>query len=191
MKIPLSPLFWTASFVLVFAIAVVFKPIPSLALFDNDTPGIVRLSPTSPGVLPTGGNTVANSLPYVLTSQYPVNNITVVPSPITTSATGTTTAFTATLAVGLATQTVYICGAEIDAAATAGVVVAASITGTKGGTLNFLEGVSTLASAGNGRNIYTFNPCIPASAPNTAIVINAGAAGTAGIAAISAWGYLL
>jgi hypothetical protein len=150
------------------AIAVVFKPTPSLALWDNDVPGVVRLS-----------------------SQYPSNAATPSPTPITASATGTTTGFTATLPVGTAKQTVFICGAEIDAAATAGTVVPATITGTFGGTLNFLEFVSTTASAGNGRNVYNFSPCIPASAANTAIVINAGAAGTAGIASISAWGYLL
>lgn len=136
---------------------------PSLALFGTDAPGLVRP-----------------------TSQYPFGSV-----PETISATGTTTAFSATLPVGTAIQTVYICGVEIDAAATAGTVVPATIAGTVSGTLNFLEGVSTTASAGNGRNLYLFDPCIPASAVNTAIVVNAGAAGAAGIASISVWGYLL
>jgi hypothetical protein len=159
---------------------------PAGALFDQQAPGfMVVIDPASPSAA-LGTVTHPLNVLDAPASQYPSSSV-----PNTISATGTTTAFTASLPVGTATQTVYICGAEIDAAATAGVVVAASITGTKGGTLNFLEGVSTLASAGNGRNVYTFNPCIPASAVNTPIVVNAGAAGTAGIASISAWGYLL
>jgi hypothetical protein len=161
-------------------------PTPSQALFDTAAPGMVQIvDPTAPNnALGTASHPL--NMTDILNSQYPTNSV-----PETGSATGTTTAFTASLPVGTASQTEYVCGAEIDAAATAGVVVAASITGTKGGALNFLEGVSTLASAGNGRNVYTFNPCIPASAANTPIVVNAGAAGTAGIASISAWGYLL
>jgi len=120
------------------------------------------------------------------TSQYPFGSV-----PETISATGTTTAFTATLPVGTAFQTVYICGVVIDAAATAGTVVPATITGTVSGTLNFLEYVSPIATPGQGGRAIIFDPCIPANAVNTAIVVNAGAAGTAGIASISAWGYLL
>jgi hypothetical protein len=136
---------------------------PSLALFDQQAPGLVTI-----------------------TAEYPFKSIA-----NTISATGTTTAFSATLPVGTAFQTVYICGVVIDAAATAGTVVPATITGTSGGTLNLLENVAPLAGTGNPHNFYAFTPCIPASAVNTAIVINAGAAGAAGIASISAWGYLL
>jgi hypothetical protein len=135
---------------------------PSQALFDQQAPGLVTLS-----------------------AEYPFKSIA-----NTISATGTTTAFSATLPVGTAIQTVYICGVEIDAVATAGTAVPATITGTSGGTLNFLEYVTPIATPGPGHTI-TFSPCIPASAPNTSIVINAGAAGTAGVVSISAWGYLL
>ena len=143
-------------------LAVLLGTIPSQALFDTQAPGLVQ------EVGPYPGRAV----------------------PETISATGTTTAFTATLPVGTAIQTVYICGVEIDAAATAATAVPATITGTVSGTLNFLEYVSAIASPGVGHSI-AFSPCIPASAPNTAIVVNAGAAGTAGIASISVWGYLL
>jgi hypothetical protein len=34
-----------------------------------------------------------------------------------------------------------------------------------------------------------FTPCIPASAVNTGIAVNSFAAGSGGVAAVSAWGY--
>ena len=151
----------------------------------------VDLRPDSPGIITLGPAAASGAVPHVLSSQYPVNNNTTTPTAETISATGTSAAFTATLAVGTASQTVYICGAEIDAAATAGLAVAATITGTVTGTLNFVEEVSTLTGTGVGRNVYNFNPCIPASAANTTIVVHAGAAGSGGISSISAWGYLL
>ena len=157
----LLPWIGLAAWVVVFAF-VAFKPTPSQALFDQQAPGLVTLS-----------------------AEYPFKAIA-----NTISATGTTTAFSATLPVGTAFQTVYICGFEIDAAATAATAVPATVTGTSGGTLNFLEFVNAIASPGNSL-VHTFSPCIPASGVNTPIVINAGAAGTAGIASISAWGYLL
>jgi hypothetical protein len=143
-------------------LAILIATVPSQALFDQQAPGLVTV-----------------------TAEYPFKSIA-----NTISATGTTTAFSATLPVGTAFQTVYICGFEIDAAATAATAVPATVTGTSGGTLNFLEYVNAIASPGVGHTV-TFTPCIPASAANTPIVINAGAAGTAGIASISAWGYLL
>lgn len=157
--------------------------------------GQATMANSSPVVLPSdqlGAHAVSAAMPITLSSQYPTNANTATPTPETISATGTTTAFTATLAAGTGSQVTYICGAEIDAAATAGLAVAATITGTVTGTLNFVEGVSTLTnSGGGGRNVYNFNPCIPASAAATAIVIHAGAAGSGGISSISAWGYIL
>ena len=157
--------------------------------------GQATMANSSPVVLPSdqlGAHAVSAAMPITLSSQYPTNANTATPTPETISATGTTTAFTATLAAGTGSQVTYICGAEIDAAATAGLAVAATITGTVTGTLNFVEGVSTLTnSGGGGRNVYNFNPCLPASAAATAIVIHAGAAGSGGISSISAWGYIL
>src|SRR5208282_2712447 len=150
----------------------------------------VDLRPDSPGIITLGPAAVGSSVPTTISSQYPTNATTTTPTAETISATGTTTAFTATLAAA-ASQTTYICWAEIDANATAGTSVAATITGTITGTLNFDEQVATLAGVGTPRNVYTFNPCIPASATNTTIVIHAGAAGSGGVSAISAGGYLL
>lgn len=156
--------------------------------------GQATMANSSPVVLPSdqlGAHAVTAAMPITLSSQYPTNGNTTAPTAETISATGTTTAFTATLAAGSGSQVTYICGAEIDAAATAGTTVTATITGTVTGTLNFVEAVSTLAGVGTGRNVYNFNPCIPGSAAATAIVIHAGAAGSGGISSISAWGYVL
>ena len=168
---------------------------PAGALFDMQAPGAVQIvDPSTANATPFGtvahpfnvqGTVTDTGSVLGFSSQYPATSV-----PETISATGTTTAFTATLPVGTALQTVYICGVEIDAAATAATAVVANITGTISGTLNFLEYVSAIASPGNGHAII-FSPCIPASAVNTPIVVHAGAAGTAGVAAISAWGYLL
>ena len=105
------------------AVAFCAAATPTFALFDTTAPGIVQII-----------------------GQYPLKSV-----PETISATGTTTAFTATLPVGTASQTVYICGVVIDAAATAGTVVPATITGTVSGTLNFLEYVSPIATPGQER----------------------------------------
>lgn len=109
-------------------------------------------------------------------------------TPITASATGTTAAVTATLAA-TSGKTTYICGFYISAAATAGTAVDATITGTITGTLNFVEGVGATTADGAGNLSQTFTPCVPASAADTAIAVNSGAAGTGGNTAVSAWGY--
>lgn len=116
-------------------------------------------------------------------SPYPIGA-----TPITASATGTTAATAATLAAA-ANKTTYICGFIITAGATAAISGAATVTGTKSGTLNFIQnvGIATSAQALS----QTFNPPIPASAVNTAIVVTSLAAGTAGTTAVSAWGYQL
>ncbi len=148
-----------------------------------DTSGNLRVGPVGPAA-------VSGARPVTLSSQYPTNATTTAPAPETISATGTTTAFTATLAAA-ASVTTYVCGVEIDAVATTAAEVTWTLTGTITGTMNFLEAVGTPTTANVGRNVYNFNPCIPASAANTAIVVNAGAAGTGRVAAISAWGYKL
>ena len=110
-------------------------------------------------------------------------------APETISATATTGAYTATLAAGTGNQTTYICGVTIDAMATSGTIAAVTITGLITGTLNLEMTVSTLAGVGTPHNSWYFNPCIPASAPLTAIVVHTGAAGSGGVSETSAWGY--
>jgi hypothetical protein len=155
----------------------------------TNTAVVVDLRPDSPGIITLGPAATTSSLPVAFSSQYPVNATTTAPIPETISATGTTTAFTATLAAASG-KTTYICGFEVDAYATSATTVALTLTGTITGTMNFQEPVGVIGSS-NGIAHRDFNPCIPASTTNTTIVVNAGAAGSGGVASISAWGYQL
>lgn len=107
-------------------------------------------------------------------------------TPVTNSATGTTTATAATLPA-LASKFTYICGFTITADATAALAGAATVAGTVSGSLNYIQNVGTVTAAGN--LSQTFSPCIPSSAVNTAIVVTSVAAGAGGSTAVSAWGF--
>jgi hypothetical protein len=123
------------------------------------------------------------SVSSTTSSPYPVGA-----TPVTASATGTTSATAASLP-GVAAKTTYICGFTINAAATAAVAGTATVTGTVSGTLNFYQGVGVATAPAT--LSQTFNPPIPASAVNTAITVTSAAAGTGGVTAVSAWGYQL
>lgn len=116
------------------------------------------------------------------TSQYPAGA-----TPLTASATGTTGATTATLAASVSV-TDYICGFSIRANATAAATGNSTVTGTITGTLNFTQWTAPLAS-GLGVTEMIFNPCVPASAVNTAIAVVSAAPGTGGVVSVTAWGY--
>lgn len=113
-------------------------------------------------------------------------------TPLTSSATGTTGAITATLAAA-AGKTTYICGFYYTGTnTTAPTSVTLTVTGTISGTLNF--GFSTLTVAAATPNPTpideAFQPCIAASAANTAIVVNGPALGAgATLTTVAAWGY--
>lgn len=133
--------------------------------------------------LTDGAGNLVSSLGSSPTSSYPTGA-----TPITASATGTTLATAATLA-GVSGKTTYICGFTISGLATAAIASPATVTGTITGTMNFLQNVGTALS---GQTLsQTFNPPIPASAANTAIVVTSAAAGVGGVTAVSAWGYQL
>lgn len=108
-------------------------------------------------------------------------------TPITANVVGTTGAVSANLPA-TAGKTTYICGYQVQANANAAISVPnASITGTNGGLLPFIEAVAATPAVGTTAQVFT--PCIPASAVNTQISVNAGAAGTGGNTAIYAWGF--
>lgn len=112
---------------------------------------------------------------------YPAGSI-----PTTNSATGTTGAVTATLAAVIG-RTTYICGFVITSGGTTSAALgAATVTGALGGTLNF---VYVDVSTGQGLLGVAFPQCVPGSAENTAIAVNAPAGGAGTIAAVSAWGF--
>jgi hypothetical protein len=138
----------------------------------NDPSMVVSISPNSPAI--------TTSAP---TSQYPSGAV-----PLTATATGTTAATVATLA-GTAGKTTFICGFTISADATTAIAGAATVTGTISGSLNYIQNVGAATAAGV--LTQTFNPCIPASAANTAIAITSAAAGIAGNTSVNGWGYQL
>lgn len=110
-------------------------------------------------------------------------------TPVTASATGTTAATTATLAAdspGL--RNTYICGFSIHATATGAAVGDATVTGTVGGTMHFSQFTQALAT-GMVPIDRTFTPCVPSSAPATAIAVVTAAPGSGGVVSVSAWGY--
>lgn len=145
-------------------------------------PGFVPLAGCSAGGNCTGPASKTNPNPSVLTSQYPAGA-----TPSGSSALATTGATFASLAA-VAGQTQYLCGFSIDADATAATVVAATIVGLSWGTFRIRQGVGAVAS-GTINTTKSFNPCIPASAANTAISLTPGLAGTGGNVAIDIWGY--
>lgn len=105
---------------------------------------------------------------------------------VAVSAVGTTAIVTATMPA-VANATNWLCGFSIRSLATAAATGDATVTGTVN-TLHFTEFVSPAAS-GVGTVEEGFDPCIPASAFNTAIAVNSIAAGTAGITSVTVWGY--
>lgn len=97
---------------------------------------------------------------------------------------------TATLA-GAAGQTTYLSGLLISGAgATAASVVTATVTGLAGGTMSITVPVPAGAAVGITPLYLDFNPPLPASAANTAIVLSLPSLGTGNTnATVSAWGY--
>lgn len=107
-------------------------------------------------------------------------------TPISGNAAGTTGAVVGTLAAN-ATKTTYICGFNVQSiggVATSGpITVAGLVTASQ----IYQTGVnSTTAGQVASAN---FNPCIPASAINTAITITTTANGTATAVNVNSWGF--
>lgn len=74
--------------------------------------------------------------------------------------------------------TTYISGFEVTGGgATAAALVSVTVAGLIGGTATYTIGVVAGASAPNAPLVVTFNPPIPASAVNTAIVVTVPALG--------------
>lgn len=105
----------------------------------------------------------------------------------TASATGTTAATAATLATA-AGKTTFICGFSIRANAAAAATGNSTVAGTISGTLNFTQWTAPNAS-GIGITEMIFQPCVPASATNTSIVVTSAAPGASGVVSVTAWGY--
>jgi len=97
---------------------------------------------------------------------------------------GTTGAVVSTLA-GAALKTTYICGFSVGAFGGAATVGPITVAGTITSSL-----VYQLFSTATGSNlVQSFTPCIPASAPNTAITVTTTADGTATAVDVNSWGF--
>lgn len=132
----------------------------------------------SPGAVPLPVQVWNNPLnPAVFT---PAN-----PQMISTGATGTTGAVTATLTPP-AGKTVFICGFDVTAIGGTAAVGPISVTGVTGGTLTYY-----LASAVAGVTLpVRYAPCIQATKPGQAIAVATTADGTASNVGVNLWGVL-
>lgn len=82
---------------------------------------------------------------------------------------------------GTATTTVYISGFEVTGSgATAGLPVTVTVAGLLGGTRSYTYVFAVGALVGNAPLVVPFDPPLPASAVNTAIVVTCPASGTGG-----------
>jgi hypothetical protein len=117
---------------------------------------------------------------------YPANA-----TPLVAIATGTTGAVAATFAAQPGRKN-YICGFSVSpgSAATA-ITIQVTVTGLLTGTMTWAVGAPVTAAGTTGTTLtQNFNPCIPASAINTAIAVNSGALGTSGINNdVQSWGF--
>ncbi len=146
------------------------------------------LATDSPGIIVLGPAAVASSIPFTISSQYPTNATTPTPTAITGNATGSTSAVVGTLA-GVASKTTFICGFNVQAVGGVASVGPVTIAGLVGSSQVYQTPVnSTTAGQVAGA---TFNPCIPASATNTAITITTTADGSATAVDVNSWGYQL
>jgi hypothetical protein len=132
----------------------------------------------------------ANVLPTIIAeAPYPYNFVTATPAvPIAGNATGAAGAVVGTLA-GASAKTTYICGfnvSTIGGTASSGPVTVAGLVGSS-------QVYQTPVNATAGQILITqnFNPCIPASAVNTAITITTTAAVGATAVDVNSWGYQL
>jgi hypothetical protein len=105
---------------------------------------------------------------------------------ITGNSTGTTGAVVGTLAAATGKFT-NICGFAVSVIGGTAAVGPITVAGTVGSSLVY-QGSSTAAGITLTQNFW---PCIPSSAPNTAITVTTTADGTATAADVNSWGYQL
>lgn len=133
-----------------------------------------------------GAASVGNSLPHILSSQYPVNAVTTAPTAITGRGTGTTGSVVGTL-TATATATTFICGFDVSAVGGTAAVGPVVVAGLVGGSFTY-----QMNSAANAVLLSRqFSPCIPASGVNTSITVTTTADGTATAVDVNVHGYQL
>ena len=111
------------------------------------------------------------------TSGVPTGNI------ITGNATGSTSAVGGTLPAFVG-KTTYICGLSVSSTGSAA-ISPITVAGVVGSSMIFQN-----VTAGTGILQQAFYPCVPASAPNTAITVTTTADGTATAVDVNSWGFV-
>ena len=111
------------------------------------------------------------------TSGVPTGNI------ITGNATGSTSAVVGTLPAFVG-KTTYICGLSVSSTGSAA-ISPITVAGVVGSSMIFQN-----VTAGTGILQQAFYPCVPASAPNTAITVTTTADGTATAVDVNSWGFV-
>lgn len=99
---------------------------------------------------------------------------------------------TATLPPSVSGKTTYICGFSITSSGSTGAaVVSPTVTGPIGGTMTFTYSSVAGVTLGNPILAVVFNTCVPANAPNVAIVVSMPSLGAGNTnATVNAWGFL-
>ena len=106
---------------------------------------------------------------------------------ITGNATGSTAGIVGSLAAASG-KTTYICGFNVQAIGGTSTVGPITIAGLIGSSQVYQTDVNS-ATVGKTVAQASFNPCIPASAVNTAITVTTTADGTATAVDVNSWGY--
>lgn len=145
-------------------------------------PLIAQQAPPNPAVASSQGQPVIFSPQNLNVAPYPLGAV-----PVQNFGQGSTANVTATLPA-VAGKTTYICGLSDTSNATAASTGGGSVAAPTG---LFVWLQPTAVGPQVGQFQQTFSPCLPALAPNTAIVITGPAAGAGGSQDVSAWGYQL
>lgn len=132
--------------------------------------------------------TLITSAPVAGAASYPAGA-----TPVTSSSGNVAAASAVATLPGVAGKTTYCTGFQITGGgATAGSLVLATLAGLISGTATYVVGAATGAAVQNTPLTVTFNPPIPASGLNTAIVLTLPSLGAGNTnAAVSAQGFQL
>lgn len=151
----------------------------------NGALGMCLNNASPPRAVPCSAANVAPNA--VGLTSYPFNPATATTAtPITGNATGTTGAVVGTLA-GTSGKTTYICGFNVSSVGGTAPSSPITVAGLVGSSQVYQTPIN--ATGGQILVAQNFNPCIPASAANTAITVTTTAAAGATAVDVNSWGY--
>ena len=141
-----------------------------------------------------GGDPISASHPMpVAQVPYPTDSAGAVATPIKASSGNVANASGVATLAAVATKTTYITGFDVTGSgATVGAAVSVTVAGLLGGTATYTAVAATGATVGNAPLVVRFDPPLPASAVNTAIVVTCPALGAGNTNnTVNAYGYYL